>query len=98
MGAVYFRFASKGALAAFPLIAFGRWFCASAVTFPEEIRLLQSLMGEWRSHVPMDEVSCSTGSRHDRCAMHHMKGRGIASREHHLHHATPIAPIPSPGS
>ncbi len=43
-------------LAAFRLIAFGRWFCASAVTFPEEIRLMQSLMGEWRSHVPMDEV------------------------------------------
>lgn len=47
---------TDGDLVAFRLVAFGRWFCASAVTFPEEIRLMQSLMGEWRSHVPMDEI------------------------------------------
>ena len=37
------------------LVTFGRFFCATADTFPQELRLLQMLMSEWRQVVPDDE-------------------------------------------
>lgn len=37
------------------LVLFGRFFCATADTFPQELRLLQMLMNEWRAVVPVEE-------------------------------------------
>lgn len=37
------------------LVLFGRFFCATADTFPQELRLLQMLMSEWRNVVPDEE-------------------------------------------
>ncbi len=37
------------------LVLFGRFFCATADTFPQELRLLQMLMNEWRAVVPLEE-------------------------------------------
>ncbi len=37
------------------LVLFGRFFCATADTFPQELRLLYMLMNEWRVVVPIEE-------------------------------------------
>ncbi len=37
------------------LVLFGRFFCATSVTFPQELRLMQMLMGEARPTVPLEE-------------------------------------------
>ena len=37
------------------LMLVGRWFIATADTFPQELRLLQMLMSEWRPVVPIEE-------------------------------------------
>jgi AcrR family transcriptional regulator len=37
------------------LVLFGRFFCATADTFPQELRLLYMLMNEWRAVVPVEE-------------------------------------------
>lgn len=37
------------------LVTFGRFFCATSDTFPQELRLLQMLMSEWRQVVPDEE-------------------------------------------
>ena len=37
------------------LVLFSRFICATADTLPQELRLLQMLMGEWRQVVPLDE-------------------------------------------
>ena len=38
------------------LVLFGRYFCATAETHPQELRLLQMLMSEWRGVVPVDDA------------------------------------------
>lgn len=37
------------------LVVFGRWFVGLVETHPQELRLLQMLMSEWRPVVPVDE-------------------------------------------
>lgn len=37
------------------VVTFGRFFCATSDTFPQELRLLQMLMSEWRQVVPDEE-------------------------------------------
>jgi AcrR family transcriptional regulator len=37
------------------LLLIGRWFCATTETHPLELRLLQMLMSDWPSNVPMEE-------------------------------------------
>ena len=44
-----------GHLALTRLMLFGRWFIATADTYPQELRLLQMLMSEWRTIVPPEE-------------------------------------------
>ncbi len=44
-----------GQLALTRLMLFGRWFIATADTYPQELRLLQMLIGEWRTIVPPEE-------------------------------------------
>jgi len=54
------RFAELGLtgaeLALARLVLFGRYFCATADTHPQELRLLQMLMSEWRAVVPVDDA------------------------------------------
>lgn len=38
------------------LVLFSRFICATAQSQPQELRLLQMLMGEWRAIVPLDEA------------------------------------------
>jgi len=37
------------------LVLFGRFFCATSVSFPQELRLMQMLMGEARHMMPIEE-------------------------------------------
>lgn len=45
----------EGELSITRLVLFSRFICATADTLPQELRLLQMLMGEWRQVVPVEE-------------------------------------------
>lgn len=53
----FFELGLEGSdLALARLVLFGRFFCATADTHPQELKLLQMLMSEWREVVPVDDA------------------------------------------